>query len=102
MCGMALQSATDTRLERFGCPAVSLSEPFEDAARGRGAGPLGRSEQASRRAIGVRRVPGLAEGQDRRLARGRSRTMATVRTKIEAGAQRGVDTGLEKASDGAD
>ena len=61
-------------LERFGCPAVRPSETFVDGLallRAAEEHDLeGVVEQAPRCPLSVRRMPGLAQGQDAGLARG--------------------------------
>src|SRR5262245_39414600 len=62
------QEGLEALLARFGCPAISLSAPFEDGlallrvAEERGL--EGGSEQAPRRALSLWRLPGLAQSQD--------------------------------------
>jgi len=80
------QACLRALLERFGCPAISLSETVRRrpgaAARRRAAGPRGCRQQAPRCALQVGRVPGLAQGQDGRLARGQQGAVAAVRVII--------------------
>src|SRR6516225_8801479 len=54
------------------------------AARGRRTRARGDREQAPRYAISLRRMPGLAQGQDGRLARSQSGAMAIVRARLVA------------------
>jgi len=70
-------------LERFGCPAVSLSEPFEDGLALLRVAEKRGLEGVVSKAEG--RVPGLAQGQDGRVARGEPGTMAAVRELIFLG-----------------
>ena len=70
-------------MERFGCPAVSLSEPFEDGLALLRVAEKRGLEGVVSKAEG--RVPGLAQGQDGRVARGEPGTMAAVRELIFLG-----------------
>jgi len=76
------QACLQALLERFDCPAVSLSEPFEDGLallrRCREARPRRCRQQAPTLALPVWRVSRLAQGQDASLARGEPGAMAVV------------------------